>query len=282
MQEIFLEAIIDTLKLVPFLFVAFLLIEFFEHKLSNKNKNLIMKSDKFGPVIGSVLGLFPQCGFSSLATNLYVTRIISLGTLISIYLSTSDEMLPLLISSNVDKNIIIKILLIKVSVAMFFGFVIDFILRKRNINKEKVNFDLCKNDNCHCEEGIFISSIKHTINIIIFIFGCNLILNLVFEYFGHDFLSKLFMKDSFIAPFITCLIGLIPNCGSSVILTELFIESAISINGLISGLLTGTGVATLLLLKENQNKKESMYIILLIYLIGVITGIFLEIINLLI
>lgn len=278
MFEVILEAVIDTLKLIPFLFVAFLLIELIEHKMNDKTKKIISKSDKFGPVIGSILGIIPQCGFSSLATNLYVTRIISLGTLISIYLSTSDEMLPLLLSENIDMNVIVTILLIKVFVGMFFGFLIDFFLRKKE--KVEINYDICDDEHCDCKHGIILSSIKHTFNILIFILVCNLIINLLFEYLGHDYLSNLFMKDSLLSPFVTSLIGLIPNCGSSVVLTQLFINNAINMSALISGLLTGSGVAPLVLLKENKNKKESLFIILLIYLIGVISGISIEIFNL--
>lgn len=278
MLEIIIEAVIDTLKLVPFLFIAFLIIEFIEHKMSDKSKNIIAKSDKFGPIIGSILGIIPQCGFSSLATNLYVTRIISLGTLISIYLSTSDEMLPLLLSENVSINIITKIILIKVFVGMFFGFLIDFILRKKE--KIAINYEICDDEECDCEHGIILSSIKHTFNILIFILLCNFILNIGFHYLGDDYLSKLFLKDSLFSPFVTSLIGLIPNCGASVILTQLFINNAINMSSLISGLLTGSGVATLVLLKENKNKKESLFIILMIYLIGVISGIGIEIFNL--
>lgn len=278
MSEVILEAVIDTLKLVPFLFVAFLIIELIEHKMSEKTKKIITKSDKFGPVIGSILGIIPQCGFSSLATNLYVTRIISLGTLISIYLSTSDEMLPLLLSENVAMDIIMTILLIKVFVGMLSGFLIDFFLRKKE--KTNINYDICEDEHCDCKHGIFSSSIKHTLNILIFILLCNLIINILFEYLGHDYLSNLFMKDSLFSPFVTSLIGLIPNCGASVVLTQLFINNAINMSALISGLLTGSGVATLVLLKENKNKKESLFIILLIYLIGVISGISIEIFNL--
>ena len=125
MKDIVIDTLIDGLKLIPFLFIAFLIIELIEHKLSNRNKDLITKTGKFGPMFGSILGMFPQCGFSVLATNLYVTRIVSLGTLISIYLSTSDEMLPILLSENVEISLIIKILLIKLFIGMVSGFIID-------------------------------------------------------------------------------------------------------------------------------------------------------------
>ena len=130
MKEIIQETLIDTLKLIPFLLIAFLIIEFIEHKLTNKNKKALAKSKKYGPIIGSLLGIIPQCGFSVMATNLYITKIISLGTLIAIYLSTSDEMLPILISQNAPINKIITILLIKVLFAILYGIIIDIIINK--------------------------------------------------------------------------------------------------------------------------------------------------------
>ena len=167
MKEIIFEAVLDSVKLIPFLFVAFLIIELIEHKFSKKQLKLIEKSGKFGPIIGSLLGMFPQCGFSVLATNLYITRIISLGTLVAIYLSTSDEMLPILISRNAEFSLILKILSIKLIIGIIFGFIIDFIYRNRK--KIKQNYQICEEDDCHCKDGMFISSLKHTLNILLFV-----------------------------------------------------------------------------------------------------------------
>ena len=156
--HIIIHTIIDTLKLFPFLFIAFLIIELIEHKFSKKTIRIVEKSGKLGPLLGGVLGCFPQCGFSVLATNLYVTRIITLGTLVSIYLSTSDEMLPILISKGTDIKTITSILLIKLSVGVISGFIIDFSTRKKN----KINIkDLCLEDDCHCEKSILKSSFIH-------------------------------------------------------------------------------------------------------------------------
>ena len=130
MLDVIVDTLLDGIKLIPFLFIAFLILELLEHKLSGKNKKIIEKSGKFGPIIGSMLGAFPQCGFSVAATNFYATRIITLGTLISIYLSTSDEMLPLLISEGVDIKLIIKVLGIKILIGMISGFIMDLIFRK--------------------------------------------------------------------------------------------------------------------------------------------------------
>jgi len=276
MKEIILETIIDSVKLVPFLFIAFLIIEITEHSLSKKELVLVEKSGKFGPVIGSLLGIFPQCGFSVLATNLYVTRIVSLGTLISIYLSTSDEMLPILISKNVGFSLIFKILLIKFLVGILCGFTIDLIFKyKKN---DKHDYHICNEEDCHCENGILKSSVKHTINILLFIVITNLILNFSFEYFGSDYLSKLFLKESIFGPFIASAIGLIPNCGASVIITELYLNNAISFGSMLSGLLTGSGVAILILFKSNKNLKENLRILSILYLIGVLSGIVIDLI----
>lgn len=275
MKDIIIDTLIDTLKLVPFLFIAFLLIELFEHKFSKKSIKVVESSGKYGPILGSILGIIPQCGFSVMATNLYVTRLITLGTLISIYLSTSDEMLPILISEKAEFSLIIKILLIKLFIGMLAGFIIDKIFK---VKKEKKNYDICEEEHCHCKESIIISSLKHTLNIVIFILLINFILNICFNYLGQDYLSKILLKDSFFGPFISSLIGLIPNCGASVMLTELYINNAINFGSLISGLLTGSGIAIMILFKTNKHFLENLKVIGILYIVGVLSGIIIELI----
>ena len=282
MKEIILDTILDTIKLLPFLFIAFLIIEYIEHKLTDKSKKVITKSKKYGPVLGSILGVIPQCGFSALATNLYITRIITLGTLFSVYLSTSDEMLPILISEKVEINTIIKILLIKMLFGMLYGIIIDIVIRKNKIKRKEENYDICNEEHCHCEKGIIIPSLKHTLNITLYIFIITFILNTIFYYIGEDYLSKLFLKNTIYGPFITSLIGLIPNCGASVVITELYINNTISYASLIGGLLTGSGSALLILFKQNKNIKENIFIASLLYLLGAFSGLIIEIIYLII
>lgn len=278
MKDIILDTLIDSLKLLPFLFIAFLIIELIEHKLNKQTKKIVSKSGHVGPFIGSLLGLFPQCGFSVMATNLYVTRIISLGTLISIYLATSDEMLPIMLSQKVELVEIIKLLGIKFIAGMIWGFIIDLILRKNN--KESINYEICDDDNCHChEEGIIKSTIIHTIKTLLFIMLVSFLLNILLEFIGEDNLSKVFLKDSLFGPFIASIIGLIPNCGASIVITELYLNGAISLGSAMAGLLTGSGVALLVLFKENKNIKENITILGLLYGIGVISGIVIEIIT---
>lgn len=281
MLDIIIDTLLDSLKLIPFLFIAFLIIETIEHKLTSKTKKIISKSGNFGPLLGSSLGLIPQCGFSVVATNLYITRIISLGTLISIYLSTSDEMLPILLSEQAPLKTILFILAIKFIVGLISGYIIDFILRKKT-KKENINYDICHDEHCGCNHGhnILKSSIIHTMKTILFLAIVIFILNIIFEYLGEHYLSKIFLKGSFIAPFISSLIGLIPNCGASIMITELYLKGALSLGATISGLLTGSGVAILVLFKSNKDIKENIKILATIYSIGVIVGILIELITL--
>lgn len=279
MEEVILDTIVDSLKLIPFLLVAFLIIELLEHKLNNKTKNIITKSKKIGPIIGSLLGVIPQCGFSVMATNLYITRIITLGTLISIYLSTSDEMLIIMISEKVEISLILKILLIKIFFGIVYGLIIDKIINKKKKDKE-TNYELCDEEHCDCNHSILLSAIKHTLHITLFIFIITLIINTIFTLLGDNYLSKILLNNSILSPFITSLIGLIPNCAASVILTELYLNSTISLGALIGGLLTSSGSSLLVLIKNNKNQKENLSIILLLYALGVLSGIIIELISL--
>lgn len=274
MVDILLDTLIDSLKLIIFLFLTFLVIEYLEKKINSEK--IIKKVGKKGPFVGSLLGAFPQCGFSVSATNFYVTHIITLGTLISVYLSTSDEMLPILIANGLPFNKIILIIGIKVLIGMLCGFVIDIIY----INKNKPNIHaLCEDEHCHCEdENIFLSALKHTLSTILFIFIISLLLNIAMEYLDLSFLTKFMKENSIFSPFISSLIGLIPNCGSSIMITELYLNNMMSFGTMMAGLLTGSGVGILVLMKNNKNWKENLSIIGLLYIIGVVSGIIINLI----
>ena len=276
MKEVIIDTLLDSLKLLPFLFIAFLIIELFEHKFSKKSKEKLSKSKKIGPIIGSVFGIIPQCGFSVMATNLYATRIITIGTLVAVYLSTSDEMIPILLAEKAPLNLLVKIIIIKLIVGIACGIIIDLIIKR----KDKEDYHICEDEHCHCDDKHFVkATIKHTLNIFIFIFFCTFLINLIMEYGGNNLLNKLLLKDNIFAPFLTSLIGLIPNCASSVMLTELFLSKAISFSSLIAGLLTGAGIGILVLFKTNKNKKENILILLTIYFIGTIFGVLSELIT---
>lgn len=278
--EMLQDTAIDTIKLLPFLFITYLIMEYIEHKTSNKVKDVIKKSGKFGPLLGAIVGIFPQCGFSVSATNLYAGRVITLGTLISVYLATSDEMLPILLTEAVPAGTIFTILGIKLVLGIVAGFIIDFVIRmfrkeKVEEQEEKIE-EICEHEHCHCEEGIVTSTIKHTLNITIFIFFITLVLNGIIAYIGEDTIAHFISKNVILGPIVAGLIGLIPNCASSVILTELFISNVISMPVLISGVAVNAGVGLLVLFKTNKNVKENIKIVGILYLIGVLAGIILE------
>ena len=281
MEEILHHTLIDTLKLIPFLLIAFLILEYIEHKMSNKSKNVLVKNQKYGPVLGSLLGAFPQCGFSVMATNLFNGRVITIGTLISIYLSTSDEMLPLLISNGTSFKMICLIILLKVVIGLFFGTLIDFFYRKKvQIQEVKHEIhEICHDENCHCEDGIIKSALKHTISIILFIFIATFLINIIVHYIGEDKISNFMLNGSYISYFLSSLIGLIPNCASSVIITELYLNEMISLGNMLSGVLTGSGIGILILFKTNKNLKENLWILFLIFIIGVFSGLVIDLLG---
>ena len=274
------HTLLDTIKLLPFLFLTYLIMEYIEHKTSEKVKSTIQKSGKFGPVLGALVGIFPQCGFSVSATNLYAARVITLGTLISVYLATSDEMLPILLTEAVPITTILTILGLKLVIGMTAGFLIDAIIRitKKEKKEEQKIEELCEHEHCHCEQGILISALKHSINIIMFIFIITLIINTIIELIGEETIANFISQNVMLGPVIAGFIGLIPNCASSVILTELFIENVISMPILISGVAVNAGVGLLVLFKTNKNIKENLTIVGMLYIIGVISGMILQVI----
>ena len=271
------HSFLDTLKLVPFLFLTYLLMEFIEHKTSSKVKNAIHKSGKAGPLIGGLLGAVPQCGFSASAAGLYAGRVISLGTLIAIFLSTSDEMLPILISEKADVKLILQILGIKVAIGMVAGFIIDFVMkfRKKQAEEEWKIHDMCEHGHCNCEKSIWKSALKHTLQIVFFILIVNVVLNGVIEFVSEESLGNLFFTKPVIGELVAGLVGLIPNCASSVVITQLFLEGVISFGSMMSGLLVGSGVGVLVLFRVNESLKDNLKILALLYAIGVGSGILL-------
>lgn len=279
MLDVLKEALFDSIKLLPFLFIVYVFMEYVEHKSSNKTQKVIKKSGKYGPLIGSILGAFPQCGFSVMASNLYVGRIITLGTLIGIYLSTSDEMIPVMLSSGKTDELL-KIIVFKVIVGIIIGFIIDLFVSKKKFTSNSEIHKLCEHDHCNCEEeSIFISSLKHTIKIFIFILIINLVMDTIIHFVGEDTIAILLKQNIFIGPIISGLVGLIPNCAASVVITELFINGTITLGSAISGLLASSGVGILVLFRMNKNMKENIFILILTFLISISIGIILNVFN---
>ena len=272
MLDIVLDTLIDLLKIIPFLFLAFVIMEYLEHSVSKKSDKILKTNKKIGPVLGSIMGVVPQCGFSVMATNLFGARVITIGTLLAVYLSTSDEMLPLLISNHASFKLIITVLLIKVVVGIIFGYLLDLFYKKETKN----NYSICSKDHCHCDENIFKSSLIHTLKIGLYILITTFLLNTLIYYLGEDTIGNILLKNNFFGPFLASLIGLIPNCSASVILTELYLSNVITSGMLVSGLLTGAGIGILVLFKVNKNKKENFIILLSLYFIGVLIGLLID------
>lgn len=274
MLECLIEGILDTVKIIPYLIITFILLELLEHKLNNKNKKLLEKGNRVGPLIGGLLGALPQCGFSTMASNLYASKVITTGTLISIFLATSDEMLPIMISENASISTILMIVGYKVTVGIIIGFTVDLFYKRKNVKPQKEIHLSCEYEKCHCEkDGIIKSSLIHTFKIAIFILLVNISLNIIIELIGTETLAKTLLNNNILVYFISSLIGLIPNCASSVLITELYLQNIISTGTLLAGLLTGNGLGLLILFKTNDNKKENLNILFFIYIVGVLIGI---------
>lgn len=278
MREILLDTAVDTVKLIPFLFLTYLLMEYMEHKTGDRAKQIVRHSGRMGPVIGGILGIFPQCGFSAAASGLYAGKVISMGTLIAIYLSTSDEMLPVMISEKVPVFVIIKILLLKMMIGIIAGILIDFFAGKKKIQQKETKWQETHgyHDHC-CEHGIFMSALEHTIQIMVFLFLISFILNGVIDWIGEEQISRFLLNRPVLGEIIAGIVGLIPNCASSVVITQLYLEGLISFGAMMSGVLVGAGIGLLVLFRVNEDKKECLKVLGILYVIGVAAGMALEV-----
>jgi len=276
MKDLIIDTLLDTLKLCPFLFLSFAVIAYFELKFKAKSLSILNKTLKNGPLAGALLGVVPQCGFSVFATNLYSIGIITAGTLISVYLSTSDELLPILISSNAPIGEILKIVVIKVVIAIVAGFTIDYLLKDRK--EVETDVEICT-DSC-CDNGVVIPAISHTLQTALYILLTTFVINLLIYFIGEETIARLLNGRHFFTPLLASLIGLIPNCAASVIITELYLNGMINLASCIAGLLTGTGVATMVLFKVNKDCfQDNLEILAIIYFIGAISGIILNLLG---
>lgn len=280
LEEVVVDSLIDFLKLLPFLFLTYLLMEFLEHKTGEQMENTVRKAGKVGPLFGGLLGVLPQCGFSASASGLYAGRVITLGTLIAVYLSTSDEMLPILIAEGAEPLLIVKLLLIKFLIGTAAGFAIDAIrLCKKKAPKDGDIHDLCEHEGCHCEEGIFRSALHHTLHISLFLLAVMFLLNTAVCLLGHDRIAHVFSSLPVVGHLLSSLVGLIPNCASSVLITKLYLEGILSAGCMLSGLLVGSGVGLLVLFRVSRHKKEAFFVLFLLFAIGAVSGMLLDLVG---
>ncbi|MBE6650503.1 MAG: hypothetical protein E7613_04235 [Ruminococcaceae bacterium] len=272
----FEHAFFDALKLLPFLFLTYLLMEMMEHTAGDKATKIISRSGKVGPLFGGFLGAVPQCGFSASGAGLYSGRVITLGTLFAIFLSTSDEMIPVMISNGVGASTLLKILGTKVLLGIAVGFVVDLLIKRKD--NVKIG-DICETEGCHCEDGIFRSAIRHTIGVFIFILAVGFLLEAVMGFVGEDVLSRIMSDTPFLSNVVAATVGLIPNCAASVVVTELYIGGVISAGAMLSGTLTGAGVGLLVLFRTNKSLKENLLITLSLWVLGIALGIVLDLVG---
>lgn len=277
MYEIILDTLKDGVRLLPFLLITYIIMEYMEHKMSAHTRHMVQASGRFGPLIGSIAGIFPQCGFSAAAASFYAGRVISRGTLIAIFLSTSDEMLPVLISQKVPVNFIVSILGMKVVIGIAAGFLVDLVFSvvKKEPKAEMDIHHMCEHDHCHCEgeNSLFKSAVVHTVQIFFFILLVSFILNIVISIIGRDSLSQMILNRPVIGAVLSGIVGLIPNCASSVVITQLYLDGAMSLGSMMAGLLVGAGVGLIVLYKSNDSMRENLRITGLLYVIGVGAGI---------
>ena len=271
------DSALDTLKIAPFLFVIYLLMELIEHKAGDKTKMLLSHSGKVGPVVGGLLGAVPQCGFSAACSSLFSGRVITLGTLFAVFLSTSDEMLPIMISGGVPVLTMLKIIGTKAALGIVVGFIVDLIVRRRP-DSEHIH-DLCEHDGCHCEHGVFRSALRHFLEIIAYIFVFSLVINIAVGFIGEENLAKIFVDIPVVGSLISALVGLIPNCAASIVITDLYISGIITPGVMMSGLLVGAGVGLAVLFRTNKNVKQNLAITGALYAVGVVLGVAIDLIG---
>ena len=275
MLDVIFDTLIDFVKLLPFLFITYYVMEWIEHNASSASNNLIKKSGKLGPVIGGVLGVVPQCGFSAAGSTFYAGRVISLGTLIAIYLSTSDEMLPVMIASKAPAKTIVLILVLKMIIGIISGLIIDnLIFPTKNVDKNIDIDELCTSESCGCktQHSILKPAVMHTMKTGAFILGISFAINLIFFLVGEDALTNVFTSIPVVENMIAALVGLIPNCAASVAITTLYVEGLISFSAMLSGLLSGAGVGVLVLFRVNHHRDENIKILLMLYGFAVVMG----------
>ena len=283
------DAILDSFHILPLLFIVFFIIELIEFFYSEKINSFMKKSEKSAPLIGSLAAIIPQCGFSVIASTLYIRRFITKGTLIGIYLATSDEAIPILLANPTHTHLVVPVVGLKLLIGILAGYLIDFILKDKKYIPIVEEAD--SDDDLHADEGcchhsvshrrkreLIYHPLKHTFNIFIFILLITILLNFVLAvYAEHSVLHLLLGKVKILEPIITAFVGLIPNCAVSIALTMLLIKGSISFGAVMSGLLSNAGLGILVLCRHNENYKDTLKIISILLCISIVSGLLIQI-----
>ncbi len=276
MPDFLIDAVFDTLKALPFLFGAFLLMEYLEHHGSAPLTLGIARLGPMGPLGGAVVGCIPQCGLAAAAANLFAARLISPGTLLAVFLAASDEAAPMLLAAPEAYPILLRLILIKLAAAIVFGFLVDLLIFRRHapaVPEEGEKLELC--GDCGCgEHSILRAALVHTGKLAAFLLGINLLLGGSIAWIGAEQLSRLLIAGSALQPFAAALVGFIPNCGASVLLTRLYLQGMLSFGALTAGLCASAGVGLAVLFRANRSRPgENLLLLLLLYAASVLTGI---------
>lgn len=275
--DILLDAWMDSVKMLPFLFAAYWVIEYVEHRHSERIEKVLAGGGRFGFVPAALLGCFPQCGFSAMAANLYGSKVITLGTLLAVFLTTSDEAVPLMIANPDQWESMLAVIGVKIVVALAAAVCIDFLFKKWIPASVRGGYTGSSQEvDCHEHQesdGILVAALKHTLNIFLFILAFNIVLGALVTAVGQDRITALLAASGFWQPVLAGLIGLIPNCVASVLLTQLFAAGQLSFGGVVAGLCTSAGVGLAVLCRSNKSWKQNVLIIALLYVIGTAAGI---------
>lgn len=278
LQEVFLEACTDSVKMLPFLFGAYLLIEYIERHQSSRIEAALAGGGRWGFIPGAVLGCVPQCGFSAVAANLYGSKVITLGTLTAVFLATSDEAVPLLFSMPGQWPTLGLLLAVKVIYALLAGILLDFILVKFIPRGLRGGYSGHIQDvDCHEEHeesgGIWLAALRHTLEIFLYILAFSILIDLMVEGFGQERFAAFLTHLGPAQPLLAALVGLLPNCAASVLLTELYLSGSIQFSSVIAGLCSGAGVGLAVLFRANPSLKQNLFITGLLWAMGAFAGV---------
>lgn len=300
MTKILLDALIDTTKMIPFLFVIYIGIEYLEFRLGDNLIKKVKRAGKVAPAAGALFGLVPQCGFSVMATALYAKRVVTVGTLLAVYLATSDEALPIILSQPGKAGVIVPMLASKLIIALVAGYLIDFILLKRkhdtaeaeicasaeraviNNNMGEEDFDEkgCCGHSCPAPKidlkELIVHPLRHTLKVFVYLFIASVLINYIVFKVGDENLGRVFLQGSVFQPVIAAFVGLIPNCAASVAITDIFLKGGLSFGSAIAGLCSGAGLGLLVLFKENKSLKDSLKVTGLLVAISAASGILIQ------
>ncbi len=325
--EILADATKDTLVLVPFLFVTYLVLESLEHAAGARVAAVVRKAGAAGPIVGGILGVLPQCGFSAMGATLFAGRVVTLGTLLAVFLSTSDEMLPLLVAEQVDLGLVGRILAAKAAIGIVVGLAADAILRLVAHRSHAHGADLlvdglseagagvghihelCERDHCHCEDdeevghvheahdhghghahahdhagqehehgtsgmlgSVVRGAVSHTVQVTVFIFVITLVLSVFLDTLGEEAIASILGSNAVVATFVSALVGLIPNCAASIVITQLYLDGALGLGPMMAGTLVAGGAGFLVLFRTNRNVRENVCVLAILLAVGIVSG----------